>query len=77
MKLKAWCESNPDKVPMARKRVGVTSMSWSRYLRGVQKPEDSVMRKLAAATDYAVTANDFYGIDPIRAAKAVGEFAAA
>lgn len=37
-----------------------------RYVHGDRIPESEVMQKIAEATHGAVTANDFYGIEPFK-----------
>ncbi len=75
MKLDAWCKQNPDKVAKLRDQFGKQNLH--RYRAGERIPDDEAMPEIAKLTGYQVTANDFYGIDPIRAAKAAVELAAA
>ena len=70
MKFARWIELNPDKVPDLRKQLGVTKQSFHRYVREERIPDKDVMPIIANATAFLVTANDFYGIDPLQAAKA-------
>lgn len=49
--------------------IGVKTPTTARnYCRDLSIPEPPVMRNIAVATDYEVTANHFYGIDPERRA---------
>ncbi len=43
-------------------QIGVSEASVSRYAKGKRIPEQDIMPKIAAVTNNAVTANDFYGI---------------
>lgn len=70
MKLKAWLKANPQKAKGFRDRIGVSKQALNRYVHHERVPDDEVMPKIARQTAYEVTANDFYGIDPAKAAKA-------
>jgi transcriptional regulator with XRE-family HTH domain len=71
MKFDKWCEANPAKAVGLHKRLGVPRQTLHRYKTGERIPDDVMMPKIAKATGYQVTANDFYGIDPIKAAAAL------
>lgn len=70
MKLRDWCAKNPDKVPALRLRVSVHPKKWPSLARGEFIPRSKVMGQIARGTSFEVTANDFYGIDPLKAAEA-------
>lgn len=47
--------------------IGVKNATTARnYCTGASIPEKPVMRRIAVETKFAVTANDFYGIDAVR-----------
>jgi len=67
--LKKWIADQPKerRHKWLSEQVGVSLGMIYRYCDGTRKPGDPAMGNLAKATNYAVTANDFYGIDPSKA----------
>lgn len=43
--------------------IGVSEVSVCRYIAGVRIPRPSVMARISAVTNGAVTANDFFGAE--------------
>lgn len=77
MKLSRFCQLYPEKVPALRRRLGFHNQTWLRYVNGDRIPRPEQMRDIASGTEFLVTANDFYDIDPERAARALSKFKAA
>lgn len=68
MKLADYLDAHS--IPRAQfaERIGVSDESVRRYIVGDRRPNRRTLEKIALATACKVTANDFFGISPQRAA---------
>lgn len=62
MNLKNYLHKNKIEVPVFAESIGVTPFSLYRYLRGVRRPREEILKKIAEVTNGKVTPNDFYGV---------------
>jgi len=60
MKLKDFLEKEGISNAEFAKRIGVSKMTISRYVRGEAIPKPDIMRRIVKDTKNKVTANDFY-----------------
>jgi transcriptional regulator with XRE-family HTH domain len=60
MTLREYLHKHDIKPGEFAKRIGVTVTSVYRYRDGIRKPDAEVMPRIVAATQGAVTANDFW-----------------
>ena len=63
MKLSVWRKARGLSLADLAERIGVTSVSLSRYERDERIPAREIMPKIVAETDGAVQPNDFYSED--------------
>lgn len=62
MKLADWLREQGLTQEAFGRRIEVQPQSVYRYCSGKRVPDDDVMRRIIAATDGAVTPNDFFGL---------------
>jgi len=60
MRLGQYLEESGEKPGTFAERIGVKRLAIYRYIRGTRRPAHHIIGRIAAATDGAVTANDFY-----------------
>lgn len=65
MKLQSYLASHGYPATEFGRRLGVSKASVSRYASGERIPSPSVMRRIVAETEGAVTANDFYDLPAV------------
>lgn len=63
MQLQDWLSANSVSIPDFAKRINRTPEAVRRYAAGARIPDRETMPLIAAETDGAVTANDFFGIE--------------
>ncbi|MFG1245756.1 hypothetical protein [Xanthobacter flavus] len=61
MKLSEWIKANGESYESFGKRIGKTRQAVHRYCAEMRIPRPADMAAITAATDGAVTVNDFYG----------------
>ena len=64
MQLKAWREANKLSRDDAAELIGVSRVTLWRWESGRSMPVEREMRAVLAASDGAVTPNDFFGVQP-------------
>lgn len=62
MKLSDYLERTSTSRHEFAKTIGVSAETVRRYIAGTRIPEKEKMERIAEATAFAVTANDFFGI---------------
>jgi hypothetical protein len=69
MKLEAWCKANPKKAAVLKDRLG--KKTFYKYRKeNVSRCDPETLAIIVEVSKHQVTANDFYGINPIKAAEA-------
>lgn len=69
MQFNDFCRAYPKKAAKLKEKLG--KKTFHKYASGdVSRPDPETIDIIVADTGYLVTANDFYGIDPLKAAKA-------
>jgi transcriptional regulator with XRE-family HTH domain len=68
MTLRDWLSNHEITVPQFAARIGRTPESVRRYAAGERIPDKDTMPIIASETGGQVTANDFFGIEPTKAA---------
>ena len=63
MKLKTYIETEELTEAAFARKIGVSQVAVNRYCAGHRLPGRSVMQKIAAETNGAVTPNDFFDVE--------------